>query len=323
MPLITHIIPTFLVLIASCLLSSAAKAQSFPNRPITVNVSFAPGAPQDLVMRAIAEIASKDLGQPIIIDNKPGAAATLAAAVTMAAKPDGYTLATAVSTIVLVPQMQRVAFDPFKDFTYIQQFAAFPVGVTVKTDSPFKSWADVIAHAKANPGVVTYGTPGPGTNVHLGMERVQRHAGIKLTHVPHTGAVALIPAVLGGHIMLQASGMEWKPSVDAGQMRVLIMGTPTRHPSYPDVPTLREVGFPFDIEVPFGLVGPNGIDSVIVARLHDAFKKANETPSVVSLYAKFDIIPRYATGHDFRKLFETIHVGMKPVIEGLGLQRKE
>src|SRR5215813_4488187 len=208
MPLVTHIIPAFLVLIASCPLNSAAKAQSFPNRPITVNVSFAAGAPHDLLMRAIAEIASKDLGQPIIIDNKPGAAATLAAALTMTAKPDGYTLATAVSTIVLVPQMQKVAFDPFKDFTYIQQFAAFPVGVTVKTDSPFKSWADVIAHAKANPGVVTYGTPGPGTNVHLGMERVQKHAG-KLTHVPHTGAVSLIPAVLGGHIMSgERHGME-------------------------------------------------------------------------------------------------------------------
>src|SRR3974377_1314162 len=102
MPLITHIIPTFLVLIASCPLSSVAKAQSFLNRPITFSVSFAPGAPQDLVTQAIGEIASKDLGQPIIIDNKPGAAATLAAAVTMTAKPDGYTLATAVSTIVLV-----------------------------------------------------------------------------------------------------------------------------------------------------------------------------------------------------------------------------
>jgi tripartite-type tricarboxylate transporter receptor subunit TctC len=151
MPLIIHIISTFLLLIASCPLSSAAKAQSFPGRPITINVSFAPGSPQDLVMRAIAEIASKDLGQPIIIDNKPGGAATLAAAVTMATKPDGYTLATAVSTLVLVPQMQKVAFDPFKDFTYIQQFAAFPVGVTVKTDSPFKSWADVIAYAKLSP----------------------------------------------------------------------------------------------------------------------------------------------------------------------------
>jgi len=323
MPLIAHIIPTFLLLIASCLLGSDASAQSFPNRPITVNVSFGAGSPQDLVMRAIAEIASKDLGQPIIIDNKPGGAATLAAAVTIAAKPDGYVLATAVSTIVLVPQMQKVAFDPFKDFTYIEQLAAFPVGVTVKADSPFRNWADLIAHAKSNPGVVTYGTPGPGTNVHLGMERVQRHAGIKLTHVPHTGAVALIPAVLGGHIMLQASGMEWKPSVDAGQMRLLIMGTPTRHPSYPDVPTLREQGFPFDIEVPFGLVGPKGMDPVIVARLHDAFKKANETPSVVSLYAKFDIIQRYATGHDFRVLLETIHTDMKPVIQGLGLQPKQ
>jgi len=323
MALAARIISTLLLLCVSCLLNSTAKAQAFPNRPIWVNVSFAPGSPQDLLMRAIAEIASKDLGQPIIIDNKPGAAATLAAAITATAKPDGYTIGTAVSTLVLVPQMQKVAFDPFKDFTYVQQLAAFPIGVTVKTESPFKSWTDVIAHAKANPGSVTYGTPGPGTNVHLGMERVQKHAGIKLTHVPHTGAVSLIPAVLGGHIMLQASGMEWKPSVDAGQMRVLIMGTPTRHPSYPDVPTLREEGFPFDIEVPFGFVGPSGMNPAVVARLHDAFKKANEAPSMALLYTKFDIIPRYATGGDFRKLFETIHADMKPVIEGLGLQRKE
>jgi tripartite-type tricarboxylate transporter receptor subunit TctC len=106
-------------------------------------------------------------------------------------------------------------------------------------------------------------------------------------------------------------------------MRVLIMGTPTRHPSYPDVPTLREAGYPFDIEVPFGLVGPNGIDSVIVAKLHHAFKKASETPTVAALDAKFDFVPRNATGDDFRKLFETIHTGMRPVIEELGLRRKE
>jgi tripartite-type tricarboxylate transporter receptor subunit TctC len=149
------------------------------------------------------------------------------------------------------------------------------------------------------------------------MERVQSHAGIKLTHVPHTGAVSLIPAVLGGHIMLQASGMEWKPSVDAGLMRVLIMGTPTRHPSYPDVPTLREAGFPFDIEVPFGLVGPRGMNPAVVARLHDAFKKANEAPSIVLLYTKFDIIPRYAVGDDFRKLFETLDHRLHAGVDGL------
>lgn len=309
--------------ISALALADPARAQGFPNRPITINVSFAAGSPQDLVMRAVAELAAKDLGQPIVVENKPGAAATLAAAATTTAKPDGHTVGTAVSTIVLVPQMQKVAFEPFRDFTFLLQLAAFPVGVTVRTDSQFKSWSDVFAHAKANPGIVTYGTPGAGTNVHLGMERVQQHVGIKLTHVPHTGAMAIIPAVLGGHIMLQASGMEWKSSVDAGQMRLLVMGTPTRHPSYPDVPTLREAGFPFDIEVPFGLVGPKGMEPAIAARLHDAFKKASEAPSVVALQTRFDIVPRYATGDDFRRLLETIHSGMKPVIEGLGLQRKE
>jgi tripartite-type tricarboxylate transporter receptor subunit TctC len=148
--LLARIFSTFLLLVASGSLGSQARAQSFPNRTITLNVGFAAGAPQDLVVRAIAEIASKDLGQPILIDNKPGAAATLAAAVTMTAKPDGYTLATAVSTLVLVPQMQKVAFDPFKDVTFIQQLAAFPVGVTMKADSPFKSWSDLMLIVRAD-----------------------------------------------------------------------------------------------------------------------------------------------------------------------------
>src|ERR1700722_7972746 len=183
---------------------SGVSAEPYPSRPITVISPLGPGAPQDAIIRAMAEIVAKDLGQPVIVENRAGAAATLGpAAMAATAKPDGYTVSAVVSTPVLVPLMQKVAYDPFKDFTYILQVASFPLGVTVKSDSPYKSWADVVAYAKANPGVVTYSTPGAGTNAHLGIELILQHAGVQMTHIPYQDPMPIITAVLGGHMMLQ------------------------------------------------------------------------------------------------------------------------
>lgn len=302
---------------------TAVQADTYPSRPITVYSPLGPGAPQDVIIRAMADIMAKDLGQPVIVENKPGAALTLAPA-TMAAnaKPDGYTLSAVVSTLVLVNQMSKVAYDPMQDFTYIAQVAGFPLGVTIKSDAPHKSWEELIAFAKANPGKVTYGSPGAGTNAHLGMELVLKHAGVKMTHVPHQGPMPIIPAVLGGHVMLQVSGMEWKPHVEQGGMRLLTMMTAKRHPAFPDAPTIGEMGYPFDVEVPMGFAGPKGMHAVVVKKLHDAFKKASDAPSVQELYKKFDIDHRYASGDDFKKLLETIGQRMQPLIKELGLQTK-
>lgn len=305
------------------LASASVQADTYPSRPITLFSAFGPGAPQDIIIRAMADLMAKELGQPVIVENKPGAALTLAPA-TMAAnaKPDGYTLSAVVSTLVLVNQMSKVTYDPMKDFTYLTQVAGFPLGVTIKSDAPYKSWEELISFAKANPGKVTYGSPGAGTNAHLGMELILKHAGVKMTHVPHQGPMPIIPAVLGGHVMLQVSGMEWKPHVEQGGMRLLAMMTAKRHPAFQNVPTIGEMGYPFDIEVPMGFAGPKGMDAVVVKKLHDAFKKASEAPSVQDLYKKFDIDHRYASGEDFRKLLETISQRMQPVIHELGLQTK-
>jgi tripartite-type tricarboxylate transporter receptor subunit TctC len=302
---------------------SGATAEPYPSRPITVISPLGPGAPQDVIIRAMAEIVAKDLGQPVIVENRAGAALTLGpASMAATAKPDGYTVSAVVSTLVLLPQMQKVAYDPFKDFTYILQVASFPLGVTVKADSPYKSWADVLTYAKANPGVVTYGSPGGGSNAHLGMELILQHSGVKMIHVPHQGPMPIISSVLGGHVMLQVSGMEWKPHVDDGTMRLLVMLTAKRHPSFPDVPSITELGYPFDVEVPMGIAGPKGMDPAVVQKLHDAFKKASTDPAVQALYRKFDIDYRYGDGDDFRKSLETIAARMRPVIEKLGLLAK-
>jgi tripartite-type tricarboxylate transporter receptor subunit TctC len=299
---------------------SGLSAEPYPSRPITVISPLGSGAPQDVIIRAMAKLIADDLGQPVVVENRPGAALTLGpAAMAASARPDGYTVSAVVSTLVLFPQMHKVAYDPFKDFTYIVQVAGFPIGVAVKADSPYKSWADLMAYAKAHPGAVTYGTPGPGTNAHLGMELVLQRAGVSMTHVPHVGAMPIIQSVLGGHVALQVSGMEWKPQVDKGDMRLLAMLTAKRHPSFPDVPSITELGFPFDAEVPMGFAGPKGMNPAIVRKLHDAFKKASEDPIVRALYQKLDIDYRYANGEDFRKSMEAIGASMKPVIEKLGL----
>ena len=267
--------------------SVGTQAQDYPSKPITLIVPWPAGGPTDIVLRGIAEVASKDLGQPIIVDNKAGGGGTVGPA-TMAAtaKPDGYTISQIPIPVLRLPLMQDVSWDPSKDFTYILNLTGYTFGVTTNAESPFKTWNDVVSFAKANPGKVTYGTPGSGTSLHIGMEQVASLAGIKLTQVPFKGTAESSAAALGGHIMLQVDASGWKPLVEAGKLRLLMVWTENRSSSFPDVPTLKELGYPLVIDSPWGLAGPKGMDPKIVARLHDAFKKAIDTPGVIALLAK-------------------------------------
>ena len=144
------------------------------------------------------------------------------------AKPDGYTLAQMPITVMRLPLMQKQAWDALKDFTYIVHLTGYTFGITTKGDGQFKTWAEVVAYAKANPGKVTYATPGAGSSLHIGMEQIAGHAGIQLTHVPFKGGAETNAAVLGGHTTLQADSTGWKPLVDAGQLRLLAIWTAER-----------------------------------------------------------------------------------------------
>lgn len=303
--------------------SVGAMAQSFPTKPITLIVPWPAGGSTDVAMRTLSEAASKHLGQPIVIDNKAGASGTLGPA-TMAAtaKPDGYTIAQIPITIMRLPLMQKVSWDAEKSFTYIVHLTGYTFGITTKADGPFKKWQDVVDYAKANPGKVTYATPGAGTSLHIGMEQIADKAGIKLTQVPFKGGAETGAAVLGGHTMLQADSTGWKPLVESGKLRLLALWTDQRSSNWPDVPTLKDLGYGFVFDSPFGIAGPKGMDPKIVQIIHDAYKKAIEDPAVIATLAKYDMVPRYMNTADYNKAVAAVIAQERGALEKIGLLKK-
>ena len=222
------------------LVTASAQAQTFPTKPVTLIVPWPAGGSSDLVIRALAEATQKHLGQPIVIENKPGASGTLGPAQMAAtAKPDGYTIAQMPITVFRLPYMTKTTFDPTKDFTYVAGLTGYTFGVVVKAKSPWKTFKDLIEHAKANPGKVKYGTPGTGTSLHIGMEQIAKQSGVKWTQVPFKGAAETNAALLGGHVDAVADSTGWGALVNSGDFRLLVTWGAERTKNWPNVPTSR------------------------------------------------------------------------------------
>jgi tripartite-type tricarboxylate transporter receptor subunit TctC len=306
---------------ALALFASAVFAQAYPGRPVTFLVPWPPGGSTDLSMRAIAAIAEKHLGQRIVIENKPGVSGTIGAQ-TLAggAKPDGYTIAQMPITVFRLPHMMKTPYDPMQDFTWIVHLTGYTFGVVVRADSPHKTWADVIAYAKANPGKLTYATPGNGTSLHITMENIAQRDGIKWTQVPFKGYAEGATALLGGHVDLHSDSSGWGESVNAGKLRLLVIWTGQRSKRWPNVPTLKELGYPIVSTSPYGLAGPKGMDPAVTKVLHDAFKKALEDPEYVKFMEKFDQEPYYLNSADYAALAKKTFEEERDAIQRLNLK---
>ncbi len=299
-----------------------ALAQSYPSRPITLYSPWAVGGTTDQVMRAFADSAGKVLGQPVVVEARPGVAGILGAQAVSQAKPDGYSITQIPISVFRLPHMQKVPFDPMRDLTYVICLTGYTFGLVVAGDSPIKSMKDLVAYAKANPEKFTYGSPGTGTTPHLVVEQFASVAGIKLTHVPFKGVAEGIQAVIGGHVMGHSDSTGWAPQVEAGRLKLLVTYGSKRTKRWPQIPTLKEEGLDTFSDSPFGIAGPKGMDPNAVRVLHDAFKKTLEDPAVLNVLEKYDQPVVYMDSERYTRYAHETYAAEKATVEKLGLARK-
>ncbi|CAN0149174.1 unnamed protein product, partial [Phaeothamnion confervicola] len=272
--------PFPLGIVAGVLLAASASAQTYPTAPVRVLVPFGAGGATDVVARVFAERLQQRMGQSFLIENRGGAAGQIAATAFARSPADGYTLMfTTAAPITIAPLMNdKVQYDPRKDFVPIAVVALQPVWLVVNAGSPLKSLGDIVTRAKDNPGKLTYGTSGVGTELHLAAEAVSRSAGIQMVHVPFRGGGDVITALLGSQIDFAAlSTASIAGAVKQGTLRVIAVSSPKRMTDFPDVPTFAELGHPGATMVPWwGLMAPAGTPQAIVERLTQEMKAASE-----------------------------------------------
>lgn len=304
------------------LLAAPAVAQAgFPARPIRLIVPWPPGGSTDGQLRALAEVATRMIGQPVVIENRGGASGTLGAQMMAAeARGDGYMVGQLPITAFRFPMMtSRPTWDSMRDFTYIIHLTGYLFGVVVKADSPWQTWQQFLDDAKANPGKIAYGSPGVGSSLHITMERIAAERGIEFLHVPFRGGSDNARSLLGGQTQAMADSTSWGPLVDGGQFRLLVTWGAERAKRYPNTPTLKETGTDIVSASPYGLAGPKGIDPGIVRVLHDAFKQALYDPAHRAVLERFDMPLIYMNTDDYRASVQRVIEEEGAIIRRLNL----
>jgi len=308
--------------VAACagLASGSAFAQEFPAKTITLIVGFAPGGATDIQARALANLASKELGQSIVIENRPGVSGTLGPVTALQrAAPDGYTLGVLPGTLFRVPHMMKVNYDPLKDFTYLVNVTSYVYSLSVAQDSRFKTLNELIAYAKANPGKLSFATTGVGGSGHISVMRLAKAAGIELTAVPYKGAAEAFTAVLGGHVDFTAEG-GFGALADSGKIRSLGIFSDARLKSRPTLPTVREQGYDVVARMTWGIGGPKGMDPKVAAALGDAFRKAMNDPSFVQVLEREDQPLAYMNSADYTAFAQKMFTDEGRFVQALGIR---
>lgn len=309
--------------LAAVVLAIPASASAFPDRPVKLIVPWPAGGSTDVALRALAQATAPHLGQPIVVENRPGVAGTLGPA-TMAksAKPDGYTLTQYSIALIRVAHMQEVTYNPVSDFTPIIGLSGYTFGVVVRADSPWRSWDEFVAHSKAHPGKISYGSVGTGSSQHIAMEAIAEKVGATWLHVPFKGSSDALTALMGGHVDAASDSTGWAPHVNAGRLRLLVTFGKERTKKWATVPTLLDKGYGLVFESPFGLAGPAGMPPEVVRVLHDAFKKGLESPEFQKTLENLDQSKVYEDTESYRRSIETMNKVEGALLKRLGLSNK-
>jgi tripartite-type tricarboxylate transporter receptor subunit TctC len=301
--------------------ASGQSAEGYPERNITLICPWAAGGPTDIAMRALADAVSRVLPRKVIIDNRPGAGGALGPQqMAQTAKPDGYTLSQLALGIFRLPHMTRTNFDPLNDLTWILNVAGYEFGTTVRADAPWKTWQEFISYVRANPGKLSYGSPGVGTSLHLTMDDIAAREKIQWTQVPFKGTAESVTALRGGHVQAIAGTPPWE-LVEAGQARVLVTWGPERNKRSPSVPILKEI-YGIVSNSPWGIGGPKGMDPRVARTVHDAFRKAMTDAAFLQILERVGMSAYYMAGEEYLKWRRETAAAERAAVERLGLQQK-
>lgn len=306
-------------LIIMLAISPSALAE-YPDKPITMIVAFDPGGATDVSTRVICDLASKIIGQPIVVINKSGGTGSVALASLKKEKPDGYTICTVAGGIFISQHLRELPFDITKDFTPIIRYGDYGLPVLVRADSPWKTFKELVQYAKANPGKIRYGTSGSGSVYHLAMEALALQEGIKWIHIPFKGGNTVGIALLGGHIEVENAGPSELKFVRSGQLRLLSSFGHSRLPSYPEIPTWSELGYNITMNHLAAFVGPKDMPKAVVDKLHGAFKAAMEKPEFKRVMKDQEMPIVYRNPDDLSREFKELTDYYKKIVKQIELK---
>ena len=319
----TKIFLIVVFLVTGLFVENSLSVELYPNRPITM-VSASAGGMGDTLTRLIAKIAEKELGQPIIIENKPGATGTVGMNYTLKSKPDGYTIGTnATSVYNIVPNIRKVPYNPFTDIIDITTFCKYSFGLAVRADAPWNTLEEIIQYAKNNPGKFTYSVSGIGRPQHIIMEWIAMKEGIKLTPIPFNDSGEAVVACLGGHANATVGGnVDILSQVKAGKLKVIVILDDKRWSTVPGVPSILEKGYNFYVASYMSVLTPMGVPDAIIKKLEGVFDKAKKDPSFTKALEEFEVAAGTLSGKEYSALWRSQYDEIGKVIKTLGLQEK-
>lgn len=299
--------------------AAQASGDTFPQRPITLWVPWPAGGATDRTLRLLAELAGRQLGQPVVVHNRGGAGGTLAMPVLQQAAPDGYTIAQLPQPVFRAPHTQKLAWDPIRDTTPILQISGVTFGVVVPANSSFRQLDELLDFAAAHPGELSISTNGVGTTPHVVLDELFARRGASYIHVPYKGTSEQMVAVASGQVMAGVNSSGFAPFVDSGALRLLATFGAARSRRWPGVPTLDELGHGIVAMSPYGLAGPRGMPDAVVTTLHDAFKAALFDPAHIAELAKFDQEIAYLGSADYARSMRHVFAAERRAVERQGL----
>jgi tripartite-type tricarboxylate transporter receptor subunit TctC len=301
---------------------TALAEPGFPSKPVHIFVPYAAGGGVDVLTRTLGDVVSKQWGQSVVVENRPGAGGVIASQAVATSAPDGYTLIMVASGHATNPFLYpKIPYDTFKDFTPVSLLASSPNILLVRADSPFKTVGDVIAAARAKPGSLSFAHAGSGTSTHLAGELLKSLAKIDLNGIPYKGGAPAINDLLGGQIpMTFNNGPESVGQLQAGTVRALAVTTATRAPFLPDVPSMSETVPGYDTGVWWGLLGPGGIPTDVLAKLSHDFVAALNTDAVKERLGQLGALPIGSTPQQFDARIHADHDKWGPIIKVAGMK---